>query len=176
MNEREFYEVCYDRFKHEQSQADAIYQRASILLVSLPILGAGAYKLAQAALLSQTSASKLLFYALSGASAVCLAASGVFFALSVCPRRYESLPPMKKWKEWRDAFRGRFASSDAEPDEKKIGAECVAKMIEKIVDAEYDYYTKNEIRRRHFRRSILCATFAMVGIGIEAFFHVLLHP
>jgi len=176
MNEREFYGVCYDRYRHEQNQTDAIYQRAGILLVSLPILGAVAYKLGEPELLAQTFTWKLFFYMLGAGSAfTCLAASVVFLFLGILPRSYESLPPMKVWKDWRDDFRRRLSESKSGPDEERIGNEFITQIIPKIVDAEHDYCKKNERRRRHFRSSILWAAGALGGIGIEAFFHMLLH-
>jgi len=177
MNEREFYKLCYDRYKHEQNQADYIYQRAGILLPSLPLLGAVAYKLGQSKLLTQTFTRVDTFvYVLATTGAfACLSVSVVFLILCIYPRRYESLPPMKQWENWRKDYRKKLAGSGEEPDEEKIGKRCLAFMKDKVVDAENDYCRLNEIRRKHFRRAILWAALAIGAIAVQALFHMLLH-
>jgi len=178
MNEREFYEVCYDRYKHEQSQADAIYQRAGILLPSLPILGAVAYGLGRADLLVRTFTRVDIFlYVLAAGSAfACLAVSIVFLYLCILPRRdYKSLPPMREWDNWRKDYRKKFADKGAQPDEDKIGIHCLEFLKDKIVDAENAYARLNEIRREHFRRAMLWTALGIGAVAFQAMFYMLLH-
>jgi hypothetical protein len=177
MNEREFYELCYDQYKHEQNQTDAIYQRAGILLTSLPILGAAAYKLGRPELLPQCLTDLAVFLHLLGAAGAfgCLAVSGVFLVISICPRSYQSLPPMAEWDAWRQKYREDLSKEGKEPDGEVLGNECLKLLTEKVVAAQSDYSRKNEIRRTSFQAAIISASIAMGAITVEGLFHLLLY-
>lgn len=177
MNEREFYDLCYDQYKHEQNQADAIYTRAGVLLPSLPVLGAIAYGLGRPELLVLCFTRIEIFSYLFGAILAfgCMGVSVLFLLLCLYPRRYQSLPPMADWEDWRQNFRTEFRKNDSEPDEEQIGEHCLGLLKEKVVAAQKDYARLNEIRRKHFQRAILLAALAICGIALEAFFHLFLH-
>lgn len=179
MNERHFYEVCYDQYNHEQNQADLIYQRAGILIAALPVFGAIAYQLGRPDLLRCFLASPrvdvLLYLLATTVAFLFLALSVTFLMWSIFPRPYRSLPPMKEWADWREKSRKHFSETGEELDEEKIGQYMMGELRKKIVDAQNDYCQKNEKRRKHFRRAIFWTSLTIAAIGIEAFMHLVLY-
>ena len=175
MNEREFFDLCLERYRYEQNQADAIYQRVGLLLTSLPILGAVAYNLGRPDLIRETFARVdiFLYMVATGFAFVCLGTSMVFLIRCVYPRHYESLPPMLHWDGWRKDYRKQWKNE--KPDEDVIGSQFIALMKEKVVAAEKDYSKVNEIRRKWFQRAIFWAGLGAGAIALQAFFSLILY-
>ena len=178
MNDEKFFEICFDQYRYEQNQADAIYQRAGILLTALPILGAIAYQLGRPDLvLIWFTRVDICVYLTAGAIAfIALAVGGTFTLLSICPRKqYKSLPPMQAWEDWRNKYRKDFDGKDKPSDEKAIGEASLQHMKEKVLEAEKTYALLNEKRRKYFQYAIFSIGVATAGVALQAFFHMLLY-
>jgi hypothetical protein len=178
MNDEKFFEICFDQYRYEQNQADAIYQRMGILLTALPILGAIAYQLGRPDLIPIWSTQIYIFlYLTAGTIAFVAIAVGVaFMLLGVCPRtKYKSLRPMQSWEDWRNDYRKTLGSKDKPANEETIGEASLKEMKKKVLEAEKSYSRMNEKRRKYFQHAVFSTGIATAGVALEAFFHMLLY-
>jgi hypothetical protein len=176
MNEKDFFEVCYKRFVIAQEQSDSLYQRAGLLLTALAIVGAASYGIGRPELLPKifVRIDVFFFLAFSAFTFVCLCVGVFFLILGITPRQYASLPPMREWESWRQEYRKILAGSGNKPNEDDVSRECLSRMKTQILDAECDHAKKNEIRRKHFRRAVLCCSLGFCGLAIQAFLRMIL--
>jgi len=176
---RNFYELCYDQYKQEMSEADGIYQKAAVMLVVIPILAASIVKLGRIDILKLFCARvDVFFYYVSSLIAiVALVASITFLVICVYPRRYKTLANMDVWSKWRTDYQeylkkgeeGENASNITELDKALFDNVCSRLVEAQPINAEI-----NEKRRKAFRRSILAATIAIITIGLQVLFYLIL--
>ncbi|MDP6636150.1 MAG: hypothetical protein QGG42_14720 [Phycisphaerae bacterium] len=178
MNDEKFFEICFGQYRYEQQQADAIYQRAGILLTALPIIGAIAYKLGRPDLIPIWFSRVDIFLYLTAVTAAfgAVGTGTVFTILCICPRkRYGTLTLMQSWENWRNEYREKLDDKGNPPSEKEIGEGCLQRMKERILEAEKSHAALNERRRQYFKYTIFSIGAATAAIAFEAFFHMLLY-
>jgi hypothetical protein len=177
---RAFYDLCYDQYKLEAKSTEALYQRAGIMLISLPVLGAAASALGRADLVLRCFTRIDIFLHLLGAAAafVSLVVSAVFLFLCVCPRReYKSLADLDSWLKWRDShldYLKKQGGDGATPADASIEAAMIEEMCPKLAGAQSKNAAINEKRRACFRVSVLWLGLCLGAIGVEGLFYFLL--
>jgi len=176
---RDFYELCYDQYKQEMQDADAIYQRAGVMLIVLPLLGTATLALGRIDILRLcfTRVDAFLYYFGSLVAMLGIASSAVFLFLCVYPRKYQTLASMKTWHKWREDYqqylnKGGEAGASSDGDEPE--AATMKHLCEKLVDAQPINAEINEKRRKAFKYSVLAAAIAFAAIGLQAFFYLIL--
>ncbi len=180
MDEHEFYKLCLGEYRFEKTETGALYQRAGVLLVALPLLGTVCYKLGRIDLIPRVfeRVDIFIYYVATTISFLSLSVSAFFLYMCIFPRGYPSLASMKKWQDWRDKYKERLASDKKQSinqKERLIGKEMLRSVIPLLADAQAGCSSLNEKRRKQFRRSILAVGFAIIPIPIQALFRLLLH-
>ncbi|MFO8013101.1 MAG: hypothetical protein R6X20_07330 [Phycisphaerae bacterium] len=179
MNEREFYDLCYDQYKAEMAEAEGLYHRAGVLLAALPVLGAVAYGLGRVDLLARLLERVDIFlFHCAMATAFAALGVGVYYLIRcVYPRSdYQTLASMEKWQNWRVEFREWLAKKgEADDQDTKTGAEMLRALIPLVAVAQEKNATLNEKRRKQFQKSVRAAAVAIVAIGIQGLFRLILH-
>ena len=176
---RDFYEVCYDHYKQEMSEAEGLYQKASVMLVALPLMGTIMAALGRLDILNLcfTRVDAFLFYLAFLVAAAALATSAVFLFLCVCPRQYKTLATMDVWQKWRADYQ-KYLSEKDEGAGNGAGATLDAAMFEnlcpRLAEAQPVNAEINEKRRKAFKWSVLMAAIALVAVGVQALFSVIL--
>lgn len=175
MNDKEFFELCFDRYKHEESQVDAIYHRVGFLLTALPVLGAVAYHLGQAEFLRKAflRVDVFIYVASTSASFVCLSLSALFLMWCVLPRGYKALNVMREWDAKRADFK-RWDESNKVDNQAEVVSTLTKGITSRTMEAEEHYRKANESRRQKFRWSIIWAGIALAFIALEGFFSMIL--
>jgi hypothetical protein len=177
MEEKEFFSFCIEQYREQQSQADAIYQRVGVLLAALPVLGAVAYKLGRPELLpiTFTRVDIFLYIAFSFLTFIGIALSILFLVLSICPRTYKALPPMREWNEWRVKYGKNLSQAGEKAGDRIVSTECQEELKKKVIEAEEQYQHTNEARRKWFKGAILCAALSIGTLGLQATMHLMLY-
>lgn len=165
MTDDEFRAFCYDQYKLSLSQNDELYRRAGLLLTALTVLGGATMALFDRHLLPDllntvrplywlTLRLYLAFLALAG---VALVVSVIVLILTLLPRRYFEIAPLKAWLGWRDEYRQQLGSVDSlQPDHRSAAVaqathDAVVRMLS---EAQGNNSRLNSVRLRWFRRSV----------------------
>ena len=123
MSDRDFYELCYEQYKREMDDADAIYKRSSSTLFALPVLFAAFYALGRTDLLPKCFLRvDIFFYYLASVIALFpLAVSVVMLFLAVRPRKkYKSLASMGVWQDWRTQYQEYLNNRQGDDQSKAV--------------------------------------------------------
>ena len=117
MKDRFFFDLCYDLYKREMDDAEAIYRRAGVLLIALPILGGVTIKMGRTDILVDCFArvDTFFYYLATSVSLLSVFISAVFLILTACPRKYQNLASMGVWQEWRDEYQ-EYLGNNGEKD------------------------------------------------------------
>jgi len=102
---KDFFEICYRQYEFEMKETDQIYQRVSVVLVLLSLLGTIIFKLGRIDIVDQISNPIVFLYYMSILIAlICFALSISFAILFIMPRKgkYKNLANMKVWQNWQD--------------------------------------------------------------------------
>ena len=179
MDDKDFYQLCYEQYRAEMTEAHFIYQRAAVLLTSLPILSAAAYALGRTDLLARMfeRVDLLLYHVALGLAFLFIATSTYYLVRSVSPRKdYRTLASMKKWKKWRTELKDCLAKEhQGQECETLVSKETLRSLIGLLSEAQTKNEQLNEVRRKQFGCSIKIAGWAIAAVGVEAFFRLILH-
>jgi len=175
---RDFYELCYDQYKQEMSEAEGLYQKAGVILVVLPLLGAIMVTLGRLDILNLCfiRVDAFLFYLAFFATTLALAASTLFLFLCVYPRKYKTLANMDVWQQWRENYQKYLREKEENPgeDPSALDAAMFVNLCQRLTEAQPINAKINEKRRMQFKRSVLWAAIAFSAVGVEALFHLIL--
>ncbi len=174
---RDFYELCYDQYKQEMNEAEGLYQKAGVMLVVLPLLGAIMVSLGRVDILELclTRVDVCLFYLALVVSCTALVASVVFLFLCVYPRKYGTLASMGVWQKWREDYQKYLNSKDkAAAEADSLDLAMFENICPRLAEAQPINAAINEKRRRAFKRSVEMGAIALASIGIEALFGLIL--
>lgn len=174
-----FFELCYDQYKLEMEQADAIYQRAGVMLVALPILGAASLSLGRIDLVARAfeRVDVFIFHVVTLATLAGLATSIAFLFICIYPRRYESLASTDAWHQWREDYQNHM--NEHSGDAEKVAGEALdqatfEQICPRLVAAQPINARINETRRIAFRRSVMSGAVAVGFLGAQAITHIVL--
>lgn len=176
---RDFYELCYDQYKHEMSETDNLYQKAGVMLVVIPLLGTLMVTLGRLNILNLCfiRIDVFLFYLAFLIASVTLVTSMVFLFLCVCPRQYKTLADMDVWQKWIKKYQEHLNNKEQSAED-RTSAELDAAMFEnlcpKLAEAQSINAEINEKRRKAFKRAIQMAAIALVAVGTQAIFSIIL--
>lgn len=174
---RDFYELCYDQYKQEMSDAEALYQRCGILLVVIPILATAMVTLGRLDVVGESFARVDVFlynlaFVVASSS---LLVSTYFLFVCVYPRGYKSMANMGAWQKWREEYQKHIDNSESQRTKAKdIDAAMFENLCPRLAEAQVHNASITEKRRQAFRRSILMAAICLVAIGFEATLNVVL--
>jgi len=175
---RDFYQLCYEQYKQEMLEADGLYQKAGVMLVVLPLLGAAEGALGRLDILKLcfTRVDVFFFYAASLATVLALAISTALLFFCICPRRYKTLASMDVWHKWREDYQGYLNKTDRNGDVKAPALDdaMVMSLCNRLTEAQPANAEINETRRKAFGRSVKTAAIALAAVGVQALFYVIL--
>lgn len=174
---RDFYELCYDLYKQEMAEAEALYQKASFMLGVVPLLGAIMVTISRIDIIAQCfmRVDIFFFYLASAVATIALIASVFFLFRCICPRQYKTLASMNVWQQWRKNYQDWLDKSETPEGSKTSLDEAMFQNIcPKLVDAQQTNVEINESRRLAFKLSVQCSAIAMVAIGLQGVFAILL--
>lgn len=175
---RDFYELCYDQYKQEMSEAEGLYQKAGVILVVLPLVGTVMVTLGRLDILGLcfVRVDAFLFYLAFLVASLALAASTLFLFLCVYPRKYKTLASMDVWQQWRENYQKFLREKEENPgdDPAVLDAAMFVNLCPRLAEAQPINAEINEKRRTQFKRSVLWAAIAFGAVGIEALFHLIL--
>ena len=178
---RDFYELCYEQYKHEMSESDRIYQRAGIMLAVLPLIGVVMAKLGRQDIVDLffTRVDTFLFYLSFVVAACTMVASVVFLFISILPRKYKTLANMDVWQDWREKYQ-KYLDAIREDDTQTEEASNLLDMAmfenvsPKLAEAQPINAELNEKRRKAFRWSILMTAISLAAVGVLSIFSIIL--
>ena len=176
---RDFYELCNDQYKREMSEADSLYQRASIMFLVLPFLATVLSALARIDILPRcfTRVDIFLYYLAALVGIIFLVISVWFLFLCIYPRGYKTLANMDAWHEWRTKYEEHLKNEgdgNSGSDPNALDEAMFENLCPRLVEAQPGNAKINETRRKAFRRSILMAGIALIAVGVQALFHLIL--
>jgi hypothetical protein len=176
---REFYDLCYDQYKLELEQAESLYQRAGVMLVALPALGAVAVTIGRIDILAKcfTRVDICLYYLGTATGLVTLAVSTIFLFLCVYPRQYKSVAGMDTWLGWREQYQDylkKLQSGEKSQEAPPMDAAMIENMCPRLAEAQATNAGINEKRRKYFQRSVFWAALCLAAIGLQSVFALLL--
>ncbi len=174
---RDFYELCYDQYKQEMGEAERLYQKASVMLVAIPLLGTIMATLGRLSILHLcfTRVDAFLFHLAFLVASAALGTSVVFLFLCVCPRQYKTLATMDVWQKWRQDYQ-TYLSEKEEGDEGSASLDTAMfeNLCPRLAEAQPVNAEINENRRKAFDLSVRMAAIAAAAIGVQALFSVIL--
>ena len=174
---RDFYELCYDQYKHEMSEAQGLYQKAQLMLLVIPLLGAIGIRLSRVDILHLcfVRVDAFLFYLAFAVSCGALAAAVLFLFLMVYPRKYATLEGMKAWENWRKEYQEYLEKDDNNrADCEALDMAMFQNLCPKLAEAQPFNAAINEKRRIAFKHSIQMSAIAVASLSIEALLALLL--
>lgn len=168
-----FYELCYDQYKLELEEADKLYQKASVVLIVLPLLAGTILKIGRADLIYQLFMRKeiLFYYSSFLASWLLIGAGAVFAIFCVVPRNYQRIDDMVNWQNWRKRYQEYIDESkvDETLDDAMLRDICI-----RLADAQKTNILINETRRKYFHKSVLMASLCMIPLISQAMLYLIL--
>lgn len=176
---RDFYELCYDQYKQEMSESDRIYQRVGVMLVAIPLLGAVTVKLGRIDMLESCfkRVDIFFYYFASLTTIIALAVGVVFLFLCAYPRQYKTLANMDVWYKWREDYK-KYLKDKEKGDKSEANSELDLALFENIcprlVEAQPINAEINEKRRKAFQGSIKAMVIAVVAVGFQSLFHLII--
>lgn len=167
MNDREFFDLCYDQYKYELEEINAIYQRVGVILPAQVGLGAAVIALA-----SDDSVHKVL----TGIPAICYYGGGIcalvtvvlslgLVVASVWPRKCANLATMNEWKSWRDSVSETPLTGEQDGYQNRT-AELRA-LMDATCEAQKKNAAINENRRRLFKCSVVAGAVAGILLLVQ---------
>jgi len=178
MKDREFFEMCYRQYVREMDRADSLYQHLAIPLLAFPLLAAGIYKFGRTDLLPSlfTRIDVFQFYIATAAGAASLAVAIAYLLRCLYPRTYPALASMKEWQDYREQVLGGTSDPEAPsaPDQPPEN-EVRTALLEKMNTAEEEWSCINEKRKKQSQSSLYWAGMAVVAIGCQAVFALVIH-
>ncbi|MCX6833750.1 MAG: hypothetical protein NTW07_01220 [candidate division Zixibacteria bacterium] len=180
MDERGFYELCLGEYRFEKTEAGALYSRAGVLLTALSLLGALCYALSRLDLVPRLfeRVDIFLYYSAIITCLLSLAISAFYLYGCILPRAYPSLASMKEWQAWRDKFRKTLTECGKETTgelDLAVSREMLSLVIPLLAVAQAGCSALNERRRKHFQRAVFVLLFALIALGFQALFLLLIH-
>jgi hypothetical protein len=171
---RDFYDLCYDQYKHEMSEAEGLYQKVGVILLVLPLLGTIMVALGRVDILHLgfMQVDVFLYYFASLVAVLALAASVVFLFYCVYPRQYKNIANMDVWHKWREDYQKHLSAhgEHATGELASIDAAMLANLCLRLAEAQPVNAEINEKRRKAFKRSVQMAAIALAAIGVQALF------
>jgi hypothetical protein len=174
---RDFYELCYDQYKQEMTEAGSLYQTAGFMLAAIPLLGAIMVTLGRTDVLHLSFArvDTFLFYLAFVLATAALIASVVFLFLCVYPRRYKTLASMDVWQKWREDYQKYLdAKADGAENGESLDMAMFTNLCPRLAEAQPINAEINERRRKAFKRSVQMAAIALVAVGAESLFGLIM--
>ncbi|NQT12185.1 MAG: hypothetical protein HQ582_05530 [Planctomycetes bacterium] len=174
---RDFYELCYDQYKHEMDEAQSLYQKAQLMIIVIPLLGAITVRLGRLDILDLcfVRVDAFLFYLAVVVSFAALVATVVFLFRCVCPRDYATLATMNVWQKWREDYQVyREDPRNNDSDSQSLDMAMFQRICPRLAEAQPLNAEINEKRRKSFKRSIQMSAVTLAAIGVEAFFALML--
>lgn len=176
---QDFYAFCYDLYFQEMRESDALYQRAGVMLIALPILGTITITLGRIDIL------KLCFprieiysyYFIFLVAVLSIVVSVVFLFLCVYPRKYATLAALNFWYKWREEYTKYL---DGKKDHEKnsdvndLETAMINNLCSRFVEAQPVNAEINEKRRKAFQKSIMTAGIAFLAIVLQTLFYLVL--
>ena len=179
MDDKEFFDFAYEEYKAELALAYSLHQRAGILLTAIVIVGGAAAAIARIELLGQTAPQwRVLCLHLATLFVVAsLIAGVVFLFVTTLPRDYPKLGKAFFWCQWRQRYRAMLVDDDPDDDQRNQSALASATLeaiLQQVADAQTTAAWMNQKRLRSFYNGVCCLSVAVIGLGIEGLFAVLL--
>jgi len=173
MNDKEFFDFCYDQYKTELADADLLYQRAGILLTGLAVLGGLIAALIRLEYVVDTFHRLDIgaYYICAAASVLSLTCSAGFLVAVLIPRRYSRIAPVKAWKEWRAVYGSILTSDDVTAEERNreaLAIETHTLLLDNIAKAQSENAPQNQARMKHFTSSVKWTSIAVVCMVLLA--------
>lgn len=173
---KEFFELCYRQYEFEMKETNQIYQKVSIVLVFLSILGTLIYNLGRIDIFTQlfSRVDVFLYYLFIMISLLLLGVSVFFAVLFILPRKkkYMTITSMKLWQKWRNDYALYQKQTGSESEE--MGIAFFQEITDKLVEAQANNAPLNEERRQHFYRCVLIASIAVIPVSLQALFYFLI--
>jgi len=175
---RDFYELCYDQYKYEMSESERLYQKAGVMLVVLPVLGAIITSLGRLDIFTLRFArwDVFAFYLSSVLAFLALVISAVFLFACVYPREYKTLADMDVWQKWREEYLKYLSAREEEGGDTaaRLDAAMLVNLCPRLVEAQPVNAQINESRRKAFKKSVKWAAIASVAVGVQGLFNLIL--
>ena len=170
---KEFYDLCYDQYKIELEEAEKLYQKVSILLILIPVVGGISVSMGRTDLVARTfeRVDVFLYYFSFLLGWLALAAGITFSILCVIPRNYKRIGDMDGWQDWKNKY-NKFLQ-DSGKDE-TIDDALMRDICPKLADAQTQNAPVNEKRRKYFQKGVMFASISIIPIAFQAFFYCLL--
>ncbi len=177
---RDFYELCYNQYKQEHADADSLYQKAGILLLVFPLLVTIMVKIGRQDIIRLVFIRIDVFFFYLAIVAGCLTVVGgvAFLFWSIYPRsKYKNIASMDHWLKWRQDYLKWLKDKKEKTESENEDATDLA-LFENInpllAEAQSANSTLNEKRRKAFQRSVLMAAIALIFVGVQAVFYLIL--
>lgn len=171
--DREYFEIVYDEYKSELAASDSLYQRATVLITGLVIIGGASASMGRLDLLRFPPDRWELLVA---QVAVCLVAIAAIVAtvqvfIAIWPRSYPKLTKLFFWSRWRERYWNELTADDPSDEERNrqaLSDATIESITERLVDAQAWAAYYNQKRLLALQRGILWAGFAFVAVILQA--------
>jgi len=172
MTDKEFFDICYDQYKSELEQCEAIYQRAGFVLTAESIVGGAAIVLGSAEPFGMffKRIDVTAYYLLAAASLLLVMISVTCLFFSVHPRKYPALAALEEWQKRRKQLLSAQSATGTASGESQFVEEITTRVCESDVSSK----VTNEKRRRMFKFSLLTVGLATLFMCLEAVFRFVL--
>jgi len=174
---RDFYELCYDQYKLEMADADALYQKTGVMLVVVSLLGTVIAKISRIDVfdLIFLRVDVFIFY-FSTLSGLVLLGSSIYFLFRLAyPGKYQTLDSMGAWQEWRIQYEEYLKKSkDTGNSPTDLDDAMFVNLCPRLAEAQPINAKLNEKRRKKFQYSVKMAALSLIAIAIQALFALLL--
>jgi len=169
---KDFYELCYDQYKIELEEAEKLYQKISVLLILIPVIGGISVSLGRCDLILRISETVVFLYYFSFFMAWCsLSVSTAYSILCVIPRTYKRINDMEGWQDWRKRYQKYI---DESGKNETVDDALVREICPKLADAQTKNVPINEKRRKYFQKAVFGASLSIIPIAFQAIFFCLL--
>ena len=97
------------------------------------------------------------------------------------PRKYRDIASVKIWDEWRKEYVAHIAQEStvgtdaADASEDKTNAGFMSQIMQKLAEAQDTNGSMNERRRKHFRKAVVCLSWSVFGLLIQAGLYLALY-
>ena len=170
---KEFYTLCYDQYKIELEEAEKLYQKISILLILIPIIGGISVSLGRTDIVVRLfeRVDIFLYYLSFLAAWLALAGSTTFSILCVIPRTYKRIGDMEGWHDWKKKYQKYLHESGTN---ETIDDALIRDICPKLAEAQTQNAPINESRRIYFQKGVMFASICIVLIAFQAILYCLL--
>ncbi len=149
-------------------ETDQIYQRASVVLILLPLLGVLTYNLGRIDILTQlfTRIDVFLYYLFTLMAYLFLGCSVVFAIFFTLPRK-EKYKGMRFMKVWLRKYKHQCLTQRGGQKNEDV---IFYKITKELTEIQANNEPINEKRRGYFHLCLLMASLAIGAIGLQAIF------